>query len=194
MKKFLIVLFALWCPTLSAQDLPGETNSDSVGLIKEGDTVVIESYAKRFSPRKALLYSAVFPGLGQAYNKKYWKIPIAYGGGFGIYLVLDYYQKQYKDYKSQLFEILEKQTLRSLNGEGYTEEQLRPAINKARRQRDFWVIMMGAMYILQIIDAHVDAHLKEFDVNPNLQVRFQPFLEDNALVGSQKGVSLSIRF
>src|SRR4051794_1251894 len=57
-----------------------ETSSDSMRIMKNGKVITIESYAQRYQPRKALLYSAVFPGLGQAYNKKYWKLPIVYGG------------------------------------------------------------------------------------------------------------------
>jgi hypothetical protein len=76
----------------------------------------------------------------------------------------------------------------------FTTKNYRVAVDKAQRQRDFWIIMMGGMYLLQIIDAHVDAHLKEFDLNPKLQVRLEPILEQDALLGRQTGVALIIRF
>ena len=165
---------------------------DSTTMIYEGDTVAIKSYAKRFDPRKALLFSAILPGLGQAYNKKYWKIPIIYGGFYGIGLIVNFDQKLYRYYKNELYYILETGSPQSKGK--YSQEVLRPAIDRARRDRDFWMIMMGLLYILQIVDAHVDAHLKEFDLNPNLKVGLKPMVQQNAMFGRQTGVSLSIKF
>jgi hypothetical protein len=156
------------------------------------DTVAIQSYARRFNPTRASFLAAVLPGLGQAYNKKYWKLPLVYGGFAAIGYGLNFYQDLYKDYKRQLFYILENDVDQSQ--EGYTEDQLRPAIEQARHERDFMIILMAGMYILQIIDAHVDAHLKEFEVNPNLQVRMQPMLRSDFLVGRQAGFSVTLRF
>lgn len=192
MTRLLVALFVMLCTRLAAQIPAEDRPADSVNIITEGDTILIESYASRYDPRKALLFSAVVPGLGQAYNKKYWKIPLVYGGGFGLWLIFDFYQDQYKDYKSELFYILEHETAQSPGG--FTETQLRPAIDRARRERDFLIILLGALYVLQIVDAHVDAHLKEFDVNPNLKVSFQPFLDNNTLTGSQKGLSVALKF
>jgi len=67
-------------------------------------------------------------------------------------------------------------------------------VDKSRRERDFWVIMMGAMYILQMVDAHVDAHLKEFDLNPNLRVSIQPGIDQSELLGRQNSLALVIKF
>ncbi|HYG03114.1 MAG TPA: DUF5683 domain-containing protein, partial [Chryseosolibacter sp.] len=78
--------------------------------------------------------------------------------------------------------------------DGLTTGQLRGIVDRSRRERDFWVIMVGAMYILQMVDAHVDAHLKEFDLNPNLQVSVQPMLEQDQLIGRQTGASLIVKF
>lgn len=156
------------------------------------DTVLIQSYAKRFNPDRASYLAAVLPGMGQIYNKKYWKLPLVYGGFAAIGYGLNFYQDLYKDYKRQLFYILESGDSQSL--EGYTEDQLRPAIEQARHERDFMIILMAGMYILQIIDAHVDAHLKEFDVNPNLQVRMRPMIRSDYLVGRQAGLSVTLRF
>lgn len=189
---FLLVMFAL---PLRAQEV-----QDSIRAIQPADetagtvvdTVLIESYAKRFNPARASLFAAVLPGLGQVYNKKYWKLPLVYGGFAAIGYGLNFYQVLYKDYKNQLYYILENGTEESL--EGFTEDQLRPAIDQARHERDFMIILMAGMYILQIIDAHVDAHLKEFDVNPNLQVKMQPLLRTEMLTGNQIGFSVTLRF
>ena len=177
--------------------IPGDT------LIAEGpDTVLLKSYATRYDPRKAILYAAVLPGLGQIYNKKYWKLPLVYGGFFGIGYAINFYQGNYKTYKAQLFYSLDNgftddtdiNTDDETNPSGYTTGQLRTIVDKSRRERDFWTIMMGAMYLLQMVDAHVDSHLKEFDLNPNLQVSIQPSFEQNEMLGQQNSLSVIIKF
>lgn len=163
------------------------------------DTVAIKSYAKRFSPRKAILYAAVLPGLGQVYNKKYWKVPLVYGGFYIIGHYIDVYNDLYTEYKGYLFYNLEN----GLGGEnqehpdpevGLTTGQLRTIVDKSRRERDFMIILMGGMYLLQMVDAHVDSHLKEFDLNPKLQVSIEPTMEQNALTGTTTGLALVIKF
>ena len=188
-KVFVAVAFAFLCTSLNAQD-----NPDSLRIITPAgqDTALIEAYAARYNPAKASLYAAVLPGLGQIYNKKYWKLPLVYGGFYAIGYGLNFYQGLYKDYKAELYYILETGNDRSQ--QNHTEAQLRPAIDNVRRQRDFMIILMGGMYILQIIDAHVDAHLKEFDVNPNLQVKIRPSYDNDVMIGRQMGVSLTITF
>ncbi len=168
--------------------------SDSVRIIKHGHVVPIESYAQRYQPRKAILYSAVFPGLGQAYNKKYWKLPIVYGG-FGIitYVVIGY-NRLYQESKSQLFGTLAVPSIPPTDiYSGYTQEQLRSVVDTYRRQRDYFLIIGIFWYILQMVDAHVDAHLKEFDLNPQLRVGLKPSMQ-NTLAGQATGVSLTLTF
>ncbi|MBT1708722.1 hypothetical protein KK062_10830 [Fulvivirgaceae bacterium PWU5] len=173
------------------------TADDSVYIESGQDTVLIKSYATRYDPRKALLYAAVLPGLGQIYNKKYWKLPLVYGGFGALGYAVGFYQKGYKKYKAQLFDNINE----APNNENFLHPvselstgQLRTIVTSYRRQRDFWLIMTGAMYLLQIVDAHVDAHLKEFDVNPNLQVSLEPLIEQDAVLGRQSGVALIIKF
>lgn len=194
----IILLFLLSSARAMAQDsltvIPGDTMTSTAP-----DTVVLKSYAARYDPRKALLYAAILPGLGQIYNKKYWKLPLVYGGFFGIGYAINFYQDNYKTYKSQLFYNLdngyESDSESDPNDpDGYTTGQLRTIVDKSRRERDFWVIMMGAMYILQIVDAHVDAHLKEFDLNPNLRVSIQPSVNQDELMGRQNSLALIIKF
>lgn len=196
MKNLVIVclLTLLVFPALS-QDRPVQVTRDSI-IIEAQDTMLIQSYAKRYNPRKALLLAAVVPGLGQIYNKKYWKIPLVYGGFYAIAVGIDHYNDIHTEYRGYLFYNIENNlgdaerhpvALRSTS-------QLRRIVDRSRRERDFMVILMGGMYLLQMIDAHVDAHLKEFDLNPNLKVSIEPTLSQDALIGRQTGMSLIFRF
>lgn len=181
--------------SIPATKRPTRKERDPI-TIETGDTVAMKSYAERFDPRKALLYAAVVPGLGQIYNKKYWKLPLVYGGFIAIGWNVTRFNDINRTYRRQLYENLEAGFTGDNSGppDGLTTGQLRSIEERSRRERDFWVIMVGAMYILQMLDAHVDAHLKEFDLNPNLQVRVQPMLEQNQLIGRQTGASLVIKF
>ena len=86
------------CNKASAQDSLAVSQDDSL-LIESRDTLLLKSYAARYDPRKALLYAAVVPGLGQIYNKKYWKLPLVYGGFIAIGYGINFYQEGYTKYK-----------------------------------------------------------------------------------------------
>jgi hypothetical protein len=197
---YLFLLIVLTTPALQAQDsvrvVRDATVSDS--LISESrDTLLLKSYATRYSPRKALLYAAILPGLGQIYNKKYWKLPLVYGGFISSGYYLSLFSKRYNTSKVELFYNLDHAPLNENYvhpKSGFTTAYLRRAVDFYRRQRDFMIIIMGATYLLQIIDAHVDAHLKEFDLNPSLKVSIEPMMEQNSLIGRQSGVALVLRF
>jgi len=181
---------------LVGQDSLTVSQDDSL-VIQSQDTVLLKSYAARYDPRKALLYAAIVPGLGQIYNKKYWKLPLVYGGFIAIGYGIDFYQKGYSKYKKELFFNLENGYTEDNDirpGDNYTTANYRRIVDQYKRQRDLMIILMGGMYLLQIVDAHVDAHLKEFDLNPNLQVSIQPTMEQSPLLGRQSGVSLIIKF
>lgn len=198
-KRFAVAILLLFTSArIMAQDSLTVISDDTL-LTESPDTILLKSYASRYDPRKALLYAAVVPGLGQIYNKKYWKLPLVYGGFFGIGYAINFYQSTYKKYKVQLFYNLDNgyegdTDVAPNDPSQYTTLQLRNIVDKSRRERDFWVIMMGAMYILQIVDAHVDAHLKEFDVNPNLRVSIQPSVDQDELMGRQNSLSVVIKF
>ncbi|HEY3403474.1 MAG TPA: DUF5683 domain-containing protein [Ohtaekwangia sp.] len=199
MTRYLSIVFILLVSALSpvlGQERTG-AEEDSLIVQSSRDTVLLEkSYAARYSPRKALLYAAVLPGLGQIYNKKYWKLPLVYGGFIAIGYGLNFYQDIYDEYKDQLYVNLEAGLGENEANpdSGYTTAQLRSIVDRSRRERDFMIILMGGMYLLQIIDAHVDAHLKEFDLNPDLKVSIQPTVQQDALIGRTSGVSLIIKF
>jgi hypothetical protein len=194
MTRILIVLtFVAFALPATAQV---QSTQDSL-VVESRDTVLLKSYASRYDPRRALLLAAVLPGLGQIYNKKYWKLPLVYGGLYATGYAINYYNDLYREYKVVLFSALEQglgeNDIEPSLGMRTTVRGYRNAIDKAQRERDFMVIIMGLVYILQIVDAHVDAHLKEFDLNPKLQVRLQPHIEQNPLIGRQTGVSLVFR-
>ncbi len=158
---------------------------------------MLKSYAKRYDPQRALLLAAIVPGLGQIYNKKYWKLPLVAGGFIGIGYGFNFYNTNYQKYKKELFYNLEngyEADNESRPGENITTGTYRTAVDFYRNKRDLMALLMGGMYLLQIIDAHVDAHLKEFDLNPNLQVSIQPSINQNDLIGRQSGVSIIIKF
>jgi hypothetical protein len=190
----LVLASVLLCPRVFAQKAVVE--KDTVIIAKE-DTVRMRSYASRYNPQKSLLYAAIVPGLGQIYNKKYWKLPLVYGGFFFIGREIRILNNYYVDYRGLLFYNLSHglSADNAINPTRHiTTSTIRRVVDRARHDRDFWIIMVGAMYILQIVDAHVDSHLKEFDLNPNLKVTFQPTLEQNALIGRQTGMSMIVKF
>jgi hypothetical protein len=190
------VIFVLACGELAAQD-PAKRDTtailpDSAFTEPTEETVEFQSMTGQFDPRKALLYSAVFPGAGQIYNKKYWKAPIVWGGiGLLVYAV-DFYNQGYNQFRSELFGVLE--TGAAFSPSGYNESQLRTLTDAYRRQRDFFVVLTGMFYLLQMVDAHVDAHLKEFEVNPRLNISLRPMMENNVFTGTTTGFALTLRF
>jgi hypothetical protein len=207
MNKALLIVLIL-CVIASgsaAQDSLGTKPSVDDTLRAEAeDTVMLKSYAARYDPRKAILYAAVVPGLGQIYNKKYWKLPLVYGGFFALGYAVNFYSKGFTKYKKLLFRNLEAGYTADADvyviseipavTDVYTTANYRRIVDLYKRQRDFFLIMMGGMYLLQMVDAHVDAHLKEFDLNPNLHVSVYPIIEQSMMFGNQQGVSLVIRF
>lgn len=141
------------------------------------------------SPRKATIYSAVLPGLGQAYNKKYWKIPVIYAGfaafGYFIYWNNDNYQIMKQAYSDFTDGDPETNSYLDLDGAQYYDLGTEPddtnfkqAVLKQqdyyRRNRDLLVISIVGFYGLQIIDASVDAHFFDFDISEDLTLNWQP--------------------
>ena len=126
---------------------------------------------KDFSPRKASLLSAVIPGAGQIYNKKYWKVPIVFAAvGTSIYYI-DYNIKEYNLYKTALIARQDDDpNTVDLKYSGLSDDLVSRRAEYYRRMRDISFIALAATYILNILDASVDAHLKDFDVSDDLTV------------------------
>lgn len=203
MKHFLSTWVLLFVCFFS---FPQEVKKDSIqnppidSLISKSKkrVVDIDTYSERFNPRKAMLYAAVLPGLGQVYNKKYWKLPLVYGGLYALITVVDFYNQAGNRARNDLFDFLDGKTspqnpTLSLRFE-LTETGLRTLIDQAQRQRDYFLIFTGFLYLLQMVDAHVDAHLKEFDLNPKLKVRIEPHMENSYYTGTSTGIAIKLRF
>nr|WP_313804100.1 DUF5683 domain-containing protein [Flavobacterium sp.] len=165
MNRFLSIIFFTLCLfSLNA------FSQEEVKLVVQ-DSVKNEK-ANVLAPSRAAFYSAVLPGLGQAYNKKYWKIPIVYIGlGTGIYFYADN-NKKYHRFRDEY-----KKRLNGTNDPndpyfgGVDDSKIRDGQKYYQRNRDLSVLITTAIYILNIVDANVDAHLMQFNVNENLSLK-----------------------
>ena len=143
------------------------------------------------SPSKAAFYSAVIPGLGQLYNKSYLKIPLVYGGmGTSLYFYIDNNNKyhRYRDaYKMRLAGLDDE-----FKGQ-YSDATLINAQRTFQRNRDLSLIISVGLYVLNIVDANVDAHLQQFNVNDDLSIR--PEIYPNDINYKQNvGLTMTYRF
>lgn len=154
---------------ISTTQLNGTSMSDTI-MITSGDV-------ERKIPKKAALYAAALPGLGQAYNGSYWKIPIVYATFIGLGWVATLHNDRY-----QLFQraktalannVPELNPLREAPN-GTNPRTVDILLDDARRDRDYFYILMAGAYALQIMEAITDAHLIEFDVNEELSLEFRP--------------------
>jgi hypothetical protein len=153
----------------------------------------------RLSPRKATLMSAALPGLGQAYTRAYWKIPILYAGAGVIgYLLIDNNQKyvlwrdRYIIQRTATENGFDLPVINEARGEPYRLETLKLAKDTYRRYRDLNVILAGLLYVLNIADANVTAHLKTFDLSKDLSMTIQPDLIPSADAFPGAGLSLRL--
>ena len=139
---------------------------------------------KRHNPRLATKYSALFPGLGQAYNKQYWKMPIVYGI-LAVPVATFIYNNDLYNKTKFAYSALYK----SQNGDASDVDKIDPALknlsigsvqsyrNIFRRDRDYSILWFVLGWGLNVVDATVSGHLKEFDVNSNLSLRIEPVIQ-----------------
>lgn len=166
-------------------------STDTVQLVKADDIEVIDT-SYHHSVARATWLSTALPGAGQFYNKKYWKIPIVYAGlATTVYFAYDNHQ-QYKLYLNAFYQRIDStQTDQFVNI--YSESNLIQLQNTYRKWRDLSIIISAAVYALQIIDAHVDAHLYYYNVNDDLTLRLEPGLQPNGATPAV-GLNLTLNF
>lgn len=149
----------------------------------------------KYNPTKAGLYSAVLPGLGQVYNKKYWKVPLVWGAvGTGVGIAI-WNDNQYTKYRGRF--------VAKLNGTPNEFNDSHPWLDAnalgnmqdtAKRQRDYAIAITGLLYILNIVDAVVDAHLYEGKHDPDLSIRPNLIYDQFGVESPKTGLSLNYRF
>ncbi|MBX7202202.1 MAG: hypothetical protein IT240_10725 [Bacteroidia bacterium] len=147
------------------------------------------------SPKKAALLSTVLPGAGQFYNKKYWKIGVIAAGTGALIYSFQFNTKYYRLYKNELIIRQQKSGIPNPDLDRYTDGNLNDLQSFYRRNRDLTVVGFGLLYVLNIIDATVDAHLFDFDLNDSLSMHLRPTLQamptDYTLA---KGFSIQFNF
>ena len=201
-NHLLIPLLLLFFSVSLQAQIDDEKPTDIKGLKAEKIEVIRDSI-NPLSPAKAAFYSAVLPGLGQAYNKKYWKIPIIYAAlGTGIYFYIDNTNKynRYRDaYKSRLAgNNTDEFWGTDSNGDAlesaqFSEESLIRAQNTLRRDRELSLLITVGIYALNIIDANVDAHLLQYNVDENLALK--PHFKMNEMDATTNlGLTLNFNF
>ncbi len=155
LKKIFLALFIIVSATSSAQEY--------------GDKI----------PKKAALYSAILPGAGQVYTKKYWKVPVIYGGLITSAYYINESNDLYQLYKSTYLNRLDGDFNDNLN---YSDSDLRTLTEHYRRNREVSALLFTLTYILNIVDASVNAHLFDYDVSEDLSLHIQPvyFSKENA--------------
>lgn len=197
-QKFLIwgtlLLLGFIAASQDTDSLRTQPADSSVSISLQDRHIELFVEKSTLNPKRAALLSAVLPGMGQVYNKQYWKVPIIYGGALVIGHYIRYQDRLYKSFKSAY--------LAGVDADGSTESPygsvsqaiLERNADQLRRDRDYLMIIGGLFYLLQIVDAHVSAHLHEFQINPDLSMDLQPAIQPTGLNSRSVGLSLSLKF
>lgn len=186
--------------------LPNDSTLDAELLVKtpiearveeeEGHTVVVaDDYPYGFDgkkifnpdPTRAVWMSALFPGLGQIYNRRYWKLPIVVAGFMGLGYGMSWNNTQYQDYSNGYMDLMSgdpdkksymnffpPNTDESALDKNWLQSVLKSRKDFYRRNRDLCIICMVAVYLIAIVDAYVDAQLAHFDISPDLSMDISP--------------------
>lgn len=192
------------------------THKDTLLLLSAPDTLKLKEKRDwatwRPNPKRALWLAIVIPGAGQIYNRKYWKLPIVYGGFVGCAYAMRWNNQMYNDYSQAYLDIMDDDP----NTQSYNQflhlgaeiddtnktryqELFKKRKDRFRRWRDLSFFALVGVYALSVIDAYVDASLSEFDISDNLSLRVEPTIinnetEKNRFRSNSLGVSCSLNF
>jgi hypothetical protein len=175
-------------------------NQRSFAQEKEMKMKVVDDTSNYHSAKKATIYSAILPGLGQAYNKKYWKIPIIYAGFGTLAYFIGVNGTEYRKFRQAYNIVAIGDTANFQNNEYVVRynanlTQLQEGRNYYRRNLELNYILVGLLYILNLIDASVDANLYNFDVSDDISLRFDPVRSQNVFVPKPSvGLTLTMKF
>ena len=196
---------------------------DSLNVVEDSTSLVVKKKPRKMkekrdwstwkpNPQRALWLALVLPGAGQIYNRKFWKLPIIYGGFLGCIYALTWNNMMYKDYSQAYLDIMDDDpgtasynkflhlgnTVTKDNEERY-KEIFRSRKDKYRRWRDMSFFVMLGVYAISVIDAYVDAELSVFDISNDLSLTIEPAVIPNHGGGSlldrqSLGVSCKLNF
>lgn len=216
MKRRLVILFLIAYVAVS-NVLAATLQNDSIYLISTSDTVKVvetEEYVSKstFQPdaQKSVWLAAVVPGLGQIYNRQYWKVPIIYGGALGLAYGITWNDRMFVDYKKGYVDLMDKDpntnyfeyllpegvTLNNSNKDYYTRV-IKTKLDNYRRYRDLCIIASAVFYLLTILDAYVDAQMFDYDINPDLSLEVVPTVIAPSAAHEQEssvGLSCKLKF
>ena len=198
--------------TDSLSDIKGAEVSVVVDTTFQQKEVIDKWSTWRPNPKRALWLALVIPGGGQIYNRKYWKLPIVYGGFIGCLYAMNWNNTMYKDYSQAFIDLSDNDPgTQSYNQFLHLGVQITPANedrykdifkkrrDKFRRWRDLSFFVLVGVYALSVIDAYVDAELSEFDISDDLSLRIEPTIMNNRSSGnpidnSSIGLQCSLNF
>lgn len=193
---FILFLFLIAGIQTGFGQLKDSTALPKTKAVSATRKVVSDSIVKKpHDPHKATMRSAILPGWGQAYNRSYWKIPIVYGALGITGAVFNFNRVQYNKIKFAYFTLINKDTANYKNVDQYLQKfvyagdqyALQSGRTEARKNIDYSVLFFIVFWGLNVVDATVDGHLKEFDVSNNLSLKIKPVF--NTFPGSA-GISL----
>ena len=198
--------------TDSLSDIKGAEVSVVVDTTLQQKELIDKWSTWRPNPKRALWLALVIPGGGQIYNRKYWKLPIVYGGLIGCLYAMNWNNTMYKDYSQAFIDLSDNDPgTQSYNQFLHLGVQITPANedrykdifkkrrDKFRRWRDLSFFVLVGVYALSVIDAYVDAELSEFDISDDLSLRIEPTIMNNRSSGnlidnSSIGLQCSLNF
>ncbi|MEL6917322.1 MAG: DUF5683 domain-containing protein [Bacteroidota bacterium] len=209
---FLLVFLLFACIGFSQEEIKRTSNADSLQIDLKERGIDVESVVKKkinpLAPSKAAFYSAILPGLGQIYNRRYWKVPIVYGAigtGVAVYIFNNNEYNRFRDaFKrrragftdDEFFDLTPNNGVTPTTAD-FSDAALQDAQERFQRDRDLALLITIALYALNIIDANVDQHLKQFNVDDDLGFKLdvKPFLDYNPVTANPNyGMSFTIKF
>lgn len=213
----LLAVMSVWTVSSAVSDSLSVVSADSLyvmrsdtatfthGVVEESSIDTLRAAFKP-DPMRAVWMGAIIPGYGQIYNRKYWKLPIVYGGFLGCAYAVSWTGTRYVDYKTAYRDIIDSDpttnsfmdilpegyTIASLGGISQYSRTLQTRQNTFRRYRDLSIIITVVFYALTLVDAYVDAQLYDFDISPDLSMYITPGILEYGDQNRCKAASLQL--
>jgi hypothetical protein len=189
-RSLIVCIFCCLLPLLASAQDPVDSSRVQLSGPTAGNDTLITVLKQAPDPAKAAFYSAVLPGLGQAYNGSAWKIPLIYSGIAYVIYAVDNYNQLYSENLKSLRLLQNDPSLGEINQRN--AEYYQRVTDRYRRDRDFSIIMGGVVYGLNIVEAYVDAHLQSFDLSEDLSLHVRPSLVPSPFGTPAAGLKVSL--